>query len=123
MTRPSPGCGVSLCKDEPGPYPHGDYCVRHARMMAPRSQWTELGVPYPDGQEPALAPAPPQLTRPVRTRLGWPPVVDPAEVVYAPCPAGCGRPAAALPRQEIPPCLSCEAVPEAAPEPELEAAI
>jgi hypothetical protein len=102
------------CKDKADSYPHGDYCPRHARMMAPRIQWAELGVPYPEGQEPPPVPEPAKLTRPVRTVLGlgfWRNgdfLVDPLTVIYAPCPIGCGRPTCCLPGQAIPPCLGCE---------------
>lgn len=90
------------CAGSADAYPHGDWCLRHARMMAPQSQWRALGVPYPKGQEPPSGPEPPALTGPVKVRLGY------LEVVYAPCPHGCGRPTCCLPGQAIPPCLTCQ---------------
>jgi len=99
---------ITGCKDKASAYPHGTYCPRHARMMAPRSQWAALGVPYPEGREPPQLPVPRVLTGPARTRLGWFPEADPVGVVYAPCPRGCGRPTCCLPGQSIPSCLGCE---------------
>jgi hypothetical protein len=100
------GC-IPGCSEPASTYPHGVYCPRHARMMAPRSQWSALGVPWPEGQEPPADPEPPVLTGPVKVRLG-----DLA-VVYAPCPYGCGHPTCCLPGQVIPPCLTCELAAEA----------
>jgi hypothetical protein len=94
------------CAEPAGEYPHGRYCPRHARMMAPRSQWAALGVPWPEGQQPPADSAPPALTAPVKARLGD------LTVVYAPCPNGCGHPTCCLPGQVIPPCLTCELAPE-----------
>jgi len=94
-------CDVLGCKDTADTYLHGTYCRRHARMMAPRAQWDRLSVPYPEGQEPPRLPAPRTLTRPERTTLG------PIEVIYAPCPAVCGRPTCYLPGQAIQLCLQC----------------
>ena len=70
--------------------------------------WGKLGVPYPGGQEPRPTPPVRALTRPVPSRLGYRPLVEPVDVVYAPCPNGCGRPTCYLPGQVIPPCLTCE---------------
>jgi hypothetical protein len=90
------------CTEPAAPYPHGTWCPRHARMMAPASQWQALGVPYPEGHEPPPRPDPPTLTGPAKVHLG------PLLLVYAPCPSGCGRPTCCLPGQAIPPCLTCE---------------
>jgi hypothetical protein len=102
-------CDVPGCKSrEPvTSYPQGDYCPPHARMMvAPRSMWAAEGVPFPSHLCPPARPPQLQLTRPVRTRLGgW------LEVVYAPCPRGCGRHTCTLPGSPIPPCLTCETTP------------
>jgi hypothetical protein len=100
--RCTPGCAELT-----DTYPHGTWCPRHARMMAPRSEWPALGVPWPEGQQPPAAPEPPALTGPVKVRLGD------LTVVYAPCPAGCGRPTCCLPGQAIPSCLTCQLAPEA----------
>ena len=70
-------------------------------MMAPRSQWDELGIPYPEGQEPPRPPRVPVLTRPVRTWVSF-------ALMYAPCPNQCGSPTAYLPGQPAPPCLTRE---------------
>lgn len=51
------GCDVAGCTD-PGPvwrFPHGDYDMTHARMMAPRRQWPDLGIPV-DKPEPETGP-------------------------------------------------------------------
>jgi hypothetical protein len=95
-------CGTRGCKDTAVMYPHGTWCLQHARMMAPRSQWEQLGVPYPEGKEPPPRPPMPVLTQPIQARLGG------LDVVYAPCPNGCGRPTCYLPGQIQPPCLGCE---------------
>lgn len=95
------GC-IPGCPKAVSTYPHGAWCPRHARMMAPHSQWQELGVPYPEGQEPPPLPEPPELDHPVTAWLGW------FTAVYAECLNQCGRPACCLPGQPIPPCLTCE---------------
>jgi hypothetical protein len=51
--EPAEACQAGWkCDPDPAAYPHGDYCLRHARMMAPASRWRALGVPLPPGAEP-----------------------------------------------------------------------
>ncbi len=48
------GCDVRGCTEPAEKWPHGDYDLRHAQMMAPRQQWPALGIPL---DKPAVADA------------------------------------------------------------------
>lgn len=47
---PSGSCDMLGCNDGPVTYyeRQGSYDLRHARMMIPRAQWSEHGVPEPE---------------------------------------------------------------------------
>lgn len=62
LRRAAPdGCDVAGCDVTAERWPHGDYDLKHAQMMAPRRQWPELGIPL-DGK-PGVADATPGTRR------------------------------------------------------------
>lgn len=46
------GCDFAGCGETAYVWPHGNYDLTHAKMMAPQRQWAELGIPM-DKPEPA----------------------------------------------------------------------
>ena len=51
------GCDVTGCDQPAERWPHGDYDLRHAQMMAPRQQWPDLGIPLDQPVANATVPA------------------------------------------------------------------
>jgi hypothetical protein len=48
------GCDFRGCGETAYVWPHGNYDLTHAKMMAPQRQWADLGIPM-DKPEPAAA--------------------------------------------------------------------
>lgn len=54
--RRAEACDFAGCALPAWKWPHGDYDLGHAKMMAPRRQWAALGIPL-DKPEPEPGPA------------------------------------------------------------------
>ena len=55
--RRAEACDFAGCPLPAWTWPHGNYDLGHAKMMAPRRQWPELGIPL-DKPEPEARPRP-----------------------------------------------------------------